>query len=94
MAELERRLGLRDWIRRRRAKLPQANREVDTLTETSMAFQRRRVTYEVERLLDAGEPVTTWWVMRAVNVRRSHLAMVEKVIADTVRVWHRVRRVV
>lgn len=63
-AEVERRLGRRDWLRRRRLALPLANGELDAVAEPLEAFQRRRLRWALYEMNAYGGDVPVWRVLR------------------------------
>jgi Tn7-like transposition protein D len=81
LAELDRRLGHREWIRKRRAKLPLSNSETDALAEPLADFQHRRIAWAIEEAHRTGTPLIAWRVMRAAGLAHRYLPMIEEVIA-------------
>ncbi|MHB8886649.1 MAG: TnsD family Tn7-like transposition protein [Methylovirgula sp.] len=68
-AEIERRLGRRDWLRHRLHVLPLANAELDRVAEPLEAFQRRRLRWAIDELLADGNGVPAWRVLKLAGLR-------------------------
>ena len=79
-AEMERRLGRRGWLGKRRAKLPLATRQLTALTEELAAFKLRRIEWIIARELRGGSPVVPWKVMRAAGLASCHMPVIEAAI--------------
>lgn len=79
-AEMERRLGRRGWLGKRRDKLPLATRQLTTLTEELAAFRLRRIDWIIARELRDGSPVMPWKVMRAAGLTLGHMPVIEAAI--------------
>jgi hypothetical protein len=77
LAELERRTGRREWLRRRKHKLPLSTGEVEALSESVGDFQRRRARSAARRLSQGGEAPAGWQVMRAAGLRSNGLPLAE-----------------
>lgn len=80
LAELERRIGTRGWIGKRRAKLPLTIARIAKLTETIEDFQQRRIFYCIEALQETGEPLQPWLVMRKAGLRSNSLGRIREAL--------------
>lgn len=79
-AEIERRLGRKGWLRKRRERLPMANAAMDELVETTELFQRRRILATLTALAAQGELPKAWKVMRTTGLTGIHLPLIEAMI--------------
>ena len=79
-AELERKLGRRGWLGKRRAKLPLATCQLTALTEELVAFRLRRIKWIITSELRSGSPLIPWKVMRAAGLSSCHMPIIEAAI--------------
>lgn len=77
-AELERRLGHRQWLRKRRHVLPEANAFVDVHQETVSQFRLRRLEWIVHTLWTQGLAPTAWQACKAVGLHGEWVPVAEK----------------
>ncbi len=68
-------MGRRDWLVKRRRKLPLSVAEVRILAESVADFQRRRARSAARRLSQDGDAPAPWQVMRAAGLRGSGLPL-------------------
>ncbi len=54
-AEMERRVARRDWVQKRRAKLPRTVETMEGLVDTTAAFRERRLAWAVANAIDADD---------------------------------------
>lgn len=80
LAEIERRLGARGRLRRRRSLLPVANRLAESLVEGVDAFRMRRIGAVAGRMFAEDADVQAWRVMRAAGVTRVHLPTIGRTL--------------
>ncbi|HYD30293.1 MAG TPA: TnsD family Tn7-like transposition protein [Azospirillaceae bacterium] len=79
-AELERRVGKRDWIIKRRDKLPETMAALAALTESVEAFQVRRVRWAAAELAATG-PTPAWKIRRLAGLPAKAAERVEAMLA-------------
>lgn len=82
VAEFERRLGRRGWLRKRRRILPAANAFLDTHQETIPAFQRRRLEWVIRSKLPDGPPAA-WQACAIAGLGRDWLPVAERILAES-----------
>lgn len=78
-AELERRLGHRDWLRKRRHNLPGANAFVEAHQESVLDFQHRRLARVIHALSIEGSP-TAWQALKAAGLTGEWVPVAENML--------------
>ncbi|ADL55255.1 TnsD family Tn7-like transposition protein [Gallionella capsiferriformans] len=68
-AELNRRIGKRDWLLTHQHLLPQTKAFLDRTLENLENFQLRRIRWAIQELESAGRPVKAWQVLRKTGLR-------------------------
>lgn len=81
-AGIERQLGARGWLEKRRAKLPLTTRRMQQLGESVESFQRRRVAWVSDQISDQGQAPVLWRVMRRSGLTAKHRPMIASVLAQ------------
>lgn len=77
-AAIERELvGRRDWVAKRKGKLPRTTARIADVSESLAAFRIRRIDYCIEGLAGSDEPVRPWEIMRMAGLRSDMLELVE-----------------
>lgn len=79
-ARIERQLGVRGWIEKRRAKLPLTNRRLQQLSESLLEFQRRRIAWVADEVDHDGLARVPWRVMRRAGLTAKHLPMIASIL--------------
>jgi hypothetical protein len=82
IAEIERRMGRRAWITKRREKLPLSIASLETVTETDAEFEARRIGWALKKLSDDAEPIRAWKVMRIAGLHSDALPRIRAVIVS------------
>lgn len=85
VAEVERRLGRRDWFRRRRLRMPVVTQVVAKLVEPLEEFQHRRLRWAVQRVLATGKNARAWKVLKIAGLKPVWHERAERALADAVR---------
>lgn len=80
-AEIERRISKRDWVNKRRAKLPQAVQVLEAAVESTDEFRRRRLDWQVVEFVRTGD-LRPCEVLRAAGLPMSWLPAVRDTIAS------------
>jgi len=83
IAELERRIGKRDWLLKRRQRLPSTMEFLGQVVETTEDFQLRRVHWVIAELERRGDQVRAWQVMRAAGLRSDKMGAIKAIIEAT-----------
>lgn len=81
VARIERQLGARGWIAKRRTKLPLTTSCLAQMVEPLEAFQRRRIVWVADEMDREGIALSSWRVMRRAGLIAMHLPMIENVLA-------------
>lgn len=84
-AQIERQLGMRGWIARRRRKLPLTASCLEQMAEQLKAFQRRRAAWITDEMDREGMVLSPWRVMRSAGLTAKHLPMIEGVLTRRTR---------
>jgi hypothetical protein len=84
-AQIERQLGMRDWIAKRHTKLPLTASCLAQMVEPLEAFQRRRAAWITDEMDCDGAVLSPWRVMRRAGLTAKHLAMIESVLTRRTR---------
>lgn len=79
VAELERRVGVRGWLLKRRHRLPQTMAFLARVVETTEAFQLRRIHWAITELERCGDQVKAWHVMRKAGLRSASLSVINAI---------------
>lgn len=85
MAQIERQLGMRGWIAKRRTKLPLTTSCLAQMAEPLEAFQNRRVAWITDDMDREGMVLSPWRVMRRAGLTAKHLPMIEGVLTRRTR---------
>lgn len=80
-AQIERQMGVRDWIAKRRTKLPLTTSCLAQMAEPLEAFQRRRIVWVADEMDREDMALSRWRVMRRAGLTAEHLPMIENVLA-------------
>lgn len=76
VAEMERRSGQRNWLLKRRNRLPQTMAFLERAVESIKDFQVRRIRWAISELEQQGGPVKAWQVMRKAGLRSVFLELI------------------
>jgi hypothetical protein len=79
-AEIDRRLGARDWLSKRQDKLPLTMSAWRRAVEPVPAFQERRVYWAIGELARMGVPLKPWRITRLAGLGGGHLRRVMQVL--------------
>ncbi len=90
VAEFERRLGRRGWLRKRRRILPDANAFLDAHQETIPEFQRRRLEWVI-RSRSPDDPPAAWRACAIAGLGPDWLPVAERILAENLTDHHRIR---
>jgi len=82
IAEVERELGIRGWLSKRKSKLPETISMLNSVVESISDFQRRRVAAIVREGYLTARPLQPWRVMRRAGLTARHLPMIDQVLAS------------
>lgn len=77
---IERSLKGRGWISKRTEKLPKVMSCLTTLTESLTTFQQRRVTWVIQEMDLANEPLQVWKILRRAGLTMRNVDMVEQAL--------------
>ena len=83
-AAIERRLKRRDWLAKRRAKLPMSTAAMLAVTEGTEAFRLRRLRWHARRCLAEGI-VDPWIVLRRAGLPHDYIELVRAELASITR---------
>jgi hypothetical protein len=84
-AEIERRMGHRDWIQKRLAKLPKARAGLESVLESIGDFQTRRIRWAIQEKRRSSDDVRAWEVMRTAGVRSNLLPRIRAILEGRAR---------
>lgn len=84
-AQIERQLGVRDWIPKRRTKLPLTTSCLAQMAEPLEAFQNRRAAWITDEMDREGMVLSPWRVMRRSGLTAKHLPMIEGMLTRRTR---------
>ena len=79
-AELERRVGRRGWLLKRRHHLPQTMAFLARAVETTKDFQLRRIHWAIGELDRCGAQVKAWQVMRMAGLRSGSMSRINTIL--------------
>lgn len=80
IAELERRLGQRGWLLKRRHILPATMALLETIREDTKGFQHRRIHWAIAELEESGVLVKAWKIMRMAGLRSTSLNTINSIL--------------
>lgn len=80
IAELERRIGHRNWISRRRSRLPITINVIRRVVEDRAAFQRRRIRWAISSLMCESSIPLRWEVMKLAGVTSQVLPIIDELL--------------
>lgn len=88
-AELDRRMGKRDWLLTHKHLLQQTKAFLDRTLESTENFQLRRIRWAIRELEMDGGPVKAWQVLRKTGLRSSddHLERIKAELESTPVLW-------
>ena len=82
LAELERRIGNRGWLLKRRHRLPVTSQFLRCTLESLDQFQLRRVHWAIAEAQIGGDSIRAWKIMRKAGLRTISLHKIEAILAD------------
>lgn len=88
VAELERRSGQRDWLLKRRHRLPKTIAFLARTVESIESFQDRRIYWAIKELEQKGRPVKGWQVMRKAGLRSTFLNRINMALEAVPAPWN------
>ena len=77
LSAIESRLGKRDWLQKRRAKLPRSAALAAEINEDVRSFRLRRLEWHVDSCVRRGE-MDPWVVLRQAGLRGTHIRQVRE----------------
>ena len=80
VAELERRLGQRGWLMKRRHHLPQTMALIERIIEATNDFQLRRIHWAIAELERSSSQVKAWQVMRKAGLRSDSVNAINAIL--------------
>lgn len=87
VAELERRVGRRGWLLKRRHRLPMTMELLNHTIETIDEYQLRRIYWAISELERDGAPFKAWQVMRKAGLRSSNLERINQLLERVPAIW-------
>lgn len=88
VAEMERRVGQRGWLLKRRQRLPQTMAFLDCTVERVDDFQARRIYWAIAELEQEAGPVKAWKVMRKAGLRSGSLERINAILVVMAASWN------
>lgn len=82
LAELERRIGNRGWLLKRRHRLPVTSQFLRRSLESVDQFQLRRIHWAIAEAQIGGGSIRAWKIMRRAGLRTSSLQKIEAILVD------------
>ena len=79
---IERRFWNRGWISKRATKLPMSVQALREVVESLEVFQHRRVSWTIQQMDRADEPLQVWRILRRAGLTARYTTMVEGLLAN------------
>ena len=87
-AELDRRMGKRDWLLTHKSLLPMTKAFLDSTLESTESFQLRRIRWAIHELDSASGTVKAWQVLRKTGLRSTdHLERIKAELESAPALW-------
>jgi hypothetical protein len=82
VAELERRLGLRNWIVKRGRLLPLTMHQLEQTLEDRSSYRERRTRWIIRSLAESGTMPARWQVMRQAGLTSAEFVLIDRLLSE------------